>query len=218
MKLVLLGPPGAGKGTQAQAIGERHRIPRISTGDMLRAAARSDTARSRRLRAIMGAGDLVPDDEIVALALERLARPDCADGFLLDGFPRTLAQARALGDAGVSLDWVVELRVDDEEIVRRLAGRRFHAASGRVYHLEHDPPRRPGIDDVTGEPLSQRDDDREEVIRARLRVYREETAALLSHYRGLAEAAGAPRCAAVDGSASLEAVRARMLALLESAA
>ena len=219
MQLILLGPPGAGKGTQARALCERYRIPQISTGDMLRAAARAETARGQQLRDVMGSGALVPDDIMVALVRERLKQSDCARGFLLDGFPRTLGQARALDDAGVSLDCVVDLCVDDAVIVRRLAGRRFHAGSGRVYHLEHNPPQRSGLDDETGEPLTQREDDREEVVRKRLQVYRQQTAPLLSYYARLAEARhDVPRCLSVDGSAPLEDVRARMLELLDTPA
>ncbi len=210
MKLVLLGPPGAGKGTQAQAICERYDIPQISTGDMLRAAARDDTPQSSELRGIMSVGGLVPDETILDLVRARLDAPDCADGFLLDGFPRTLAQAAALSAVGPSLDYVVNLNVDDDVLVRRLTGRRFHAASGRVYHLDHHPPQRAGLDDLTGEPLTQRADDQEAIIRNRLRIYHGEADPIAEHYRRAEAQTGTPRCLAVDAADALDAVRERI--------
>lgn len=182
MKLVLLGPPGAGKGTQAQFIKERFRIPQISTGDMLRQAVADDTSIGRKARIVMDSGGLVPDDIIINLVNERIKQPDCERGFLLDGFPRTLAQAKALDTASIYVDNVLELDVADDEIVNRLAGRWVHPASGRVYHDKHHPPRKPYKDDVTGEPLIQRDDDTEATIRKRLNVYRTQTQPVASFY------------------------------------
>jgi len=213
MRLILLGPPGAGKGTQAQAICERYGIPQVSTGDMLRAAVAAGSPLGRQAKAAMDAGGLVADAIIIGLVQERILEPDCANGFLLDGFPRTVAQAEALQNAGVSIDAVVEIVVPDEEIVRRLAGRRSHPGSGRVYHVVFNPPRVEGRDDVTGEPLVQRDDDREDTIRRRLATYHAQTAVLGSFYRALAEQglAGAPVLIAVDGAQSIDAVRRSIL-------
>jgi adenylate kinase len=209
MRLVLLGPPGAGKGTQAQAICDHYRIPQISTGDMLRAAVAAGSALGRQAKAAMDAGGLVADEVIIGLVQERIGQPDCGNGFLLDGFPRTLAQAEALRDAGVVLDAVVAIAVPDEEIVRRLTGRRSHPASGRVYHVVFNPPKVEGRDDLTGEPLVQRDDDREETIRRRLATYHAQTAVLASFYGAMAERgdAGAPALITVDGSGPIDAVR-----------
>ena len=183
MKLVLLGPPGAGKGTQAKAICATYGIPQISTGDMLRAAISRGTALGRRVRAVMDRGDLVSDDIIIGLVEERIAEDDCANGFLFDGFPRTIAQAEALEAARVALDAVVEITIPDAEVVRRMSGRRVHPGSGRVYHVLFNPPRVPDVDDETGEPLLQRDDDREETVRDRLAVYRKQTHPLVEFYR-----------------------------------
>lgn len=216
MRIILLGPPGAGKGTQAEFISEQLGIPRISTGDMLRAAVSAGTELGRRAKSIMDAGELVPDELILELVRERLSQPDCAKGFLLDGFPRTLAQAEGLRKLGVPIDLVLEIALDDEEIVRRLSGRRVHPASGRTYHVLYNPPRVEGRDDVTGEPLVQRDDDREETIRNRLRVYHEQTEPLVEYYRRLSSsgAPDAPRYVRIDGSGSVEEVRARVQAAL----
>ncbi|ROR32439.1 adenylate kinase [Inmirania thermothiophila] len=216
MRIILLGPPGAGKGTQAQAICERFGIPQISTGDMLRAAVKAGTELGRKAKALMEAGQLVPDDLILALVRERLAQPDCGNGFLLDGFPRTIPQAEALRDQGIDIDYVVEIQVDDEEIVRRMSGRRVHPGSGRTYHVVFNPPKVEGRDDVTGEPLVQRDDDKEETVRARLKVYHEQTEPLVHFYRAWAESGDprAPRYVAVSGVGGLDEVRERILSAL----
>ncbi len=176
MRIILLGPPGAGKGTQAEFISRSYGVPQISTGDMLRAAVKVGSPLGLKAKDIMAAGGLVPDALIIDLVKERIAAPDCREGFLFDGFPRTIPQAQALADAGIEIDRVVEIHVDDQEIVARLSGRRVHEASGRVYHLKHNPPQREGLDDVTGEPLVQRADDREDTVRKRLGIYAEQTA------------------------------------------
>ena len=209
MRIILLGGPGSGKGTQAGFLTRHFGIPQVSSGDMLRAAVREGTALGRKAKGIMDAGELVPDDLIVAMVGERLGRPDCAAGFVLDGFPRTIPQAEALRDAGVVIDTVIEIAVDDEEIVLRMSGRRVHPASGRVYHVAHNPPRVDGRDDATGEALIQRDDDREETVRTRLAVYREQTQPLVEFYRALAEA-GQLRYARIDGMGEVEQIRSRM--------
>lgn len=183
MRLMLLGGPGAGKGTQAGRLVQHFNVPQISTGDMLRAAITAGTALGLSAKKIMDAGQLVSDEIIIGLVEDRLSQPDCENGFLLDGFPRTIPQAEALVKAGVDLDYVIEIQVDDEEIVKRISGRRTHPASGRVYHVDYHPPKQDGIDDVTGEPLIQRDDDREEIIRKRLDVYRQQTAPLVGYYK-----------------------------------
>jgi adenylate kinase len=213
MRLILLGPPGAGKGTQAQAICERYRIPQISTGDMLRAAVAAGTELGRRAKAAMDSGGLVADEVIIGLVKERIRQPDCANGFLLDGFPRTLAQAEALGEAGVDIDAVVEIVVPDQDIVERLSGRRSHPGSGRVYHVRFNPPKVEGRDDLTGEPLAQRDDDREETIRRRLESYHAQTEVLASFYGAMADrgVAGARALITVDGTQAIDAVRQRIL-------
>jgi adenylate kinase len=216
MRLILLGPPGAGKGTQARYICERLGIPQISTGDMLRAAVAEGSALGRRAKQVMDAGQLVSDDLIIGLVKERIASPDCARGFLFDGFPRTLAQAEATRAAGVLIDAIVEIQVPDEEIVRRLSGRRIHPPSGRTYHLVFNPPRAAGRDDVTGEPLVQRDDDREDTVRARLAAYHAQTA-VLSDFYGRMAASGdpaAPVFIPVDGTQTIDEVRDRILEAL----
>ena len=182
MRVILLGGPGAGKGTQADYICEDYQIPKISTGDMLRAAVAAGTELGLAAKKVMDSGGLVSDDIILGLVAERLNEPDCRDGFLFDGFPRTIVQAEGLKTAHVAIDRVVEIVVDDDEIVRRMSGRRIHPASGRSYHIEFNPPRTPGIDDETGEPLIQRDDDQETTVRERLRVYHEQTKPLVSYY------------------------------------
>jgi adenylate kinase len=213
MRLILLGAPGAGKGTQAKYITERLGIPQISTGDMLRAAVKAQTELGLRAKEVMDAGGLVSDDIIIGLVNERIAEADCARGFLFDGFPRTIPQAQALLDAGVLIDHVVEIAVDDEEIVGRMAGRRVHPASGRIYHTEHNPPREEGVDDVTGEALVVRDDDREDVVRKRLAVYHEQTAPLVDFYQSLS-GDNAPRYHRVAGVGDVEAIRDRILSAL----
>lgn len=182
MKIILLGPPGAGKGTQAQFIQERLNVPQISTGDMLRAAVSSGSELGNRVKAVMDSGALVSDDIIIDLVKDRIAQPDCANGFLFDGFPRTIPQAEAMKDAGVPIDVVLEIQVDDDELVTRITGRRVHPGSGRVYHVEYNPPQKEGLDDVTGEPLQQREDDTEATVRERLHVYAEQTQPLIAYY------------------------------------
>ena len=207
--MILLGGPGAGKGTQAGFITERYGVPQISTGDMLRAAVKAETPLGLEAKKVMDAGGLVSDDIIVGLVEDRIRQPDCADGFLFDGFPRTIPQAQALRDRGIGIDFVVEIVVDDEQIVRRMSGRRVHLPSGRTYHVEFNPPRVPGKDDVTGEALVQRDDDLEETVRKRLDVYHRQTEPLVEYYADW-EASGdpaAPRCVRVDGIGTVEAVR-----------
>jgi adenylate kinase len=209
MRLILLGPPGAGKGTQAGFICERFGIPQISTGDMLRAAVAADSPLGREAKAAMDAGELVSDGVIIGLVKERIARPDCAEGFLFDGFPRTIRQAEAMRDAGVVLDAVVEIVVPDDEIVRRMSGRRVHLSSGRTYHVVFNPPKVVGVDDMTGEPLIQRDDDREETVRHRLETYHAQTEILASFYQEMERSAdpNAPRLIRVDGTAAIDRVR-----------
>ena len=210
MRIILLGGPGSGKGTQAGFLTRHFGIPQVSSGDMLRAAVREGTALGRKAKGIMDSGALVPDDLIVAMVGERLDRPDCSEGFVLDGFPRTIPQAEALRDAGVVIDTVIEIAVDDEEIVVRMSGRRVHPASGRVYHVVHNPPSVEGRDDETGDELIQRDDDREETVRTRLAVYREQTEPLVAWYRGLAER-GELHYARIEGTGEVEEVRSRAI-------
>lgn len=216
MRLILLGPPGAGKGTQAAFITERYGIPQISTGDMLRAAIKAGTPFGAAAKQAMDAGRLVADDVIIGMVKERLARPDCAKGYLFDGFPRTLPQADALKDAAVAIDVVLEIDVPDEEIVRRMDGRRVHLASGRTYHVAFNPPKAPDRDDVTGEPLVQRDDDKAATVRKRLEVYRNQTRPLIDYYTAWAATGDprAPKYARVSGTGSVEEIRARCFAAL----
>ena len=212
MKLILLGPPGAGKGTQADFICAELGIPKISTGDMLRAAVSAGTELGLKAKAVMDRGDLVSDDIILGLIEERIAQPDCAKGCLFDGFPRTIPQAEGLEKIGVAIDLVIEIQVADDEIVRRMSGRRVHPASGRSYHIEFNPPREADLDDETGEPLIQRDDDKEETVRRRLSVYHAETQPLVDFYG--ANQTAAKRIASVLGVGAVSDVRARILALL----
>ncbi|SEI71001.1 adenylate kinase [Allopseudospirillum japonicum] len=216
MRLILLGAPGAGKGTQAQFICEHFSIPQISTGDMLRAAVKAGTELGLKVQEIMNTGGLVSDDIIIALVKERIAQDDCAKGFLFDGFPRTIPQADAMKEAGVPLDHVVEIAVEDEEIVKRMAGRRVHPASGRTYHVEYNPPKVAGKDDVTGEDLIQRDDDREETVRHRLSVYHEQTAPLVDYYKNWAvqDAQTAPKYTRILGVGSVDDIRSQVMAAL----
>ncbi|MBB3140983.1 adenylate kinase [Halomonas organivorans] len=218
MRVILLGAPGAGKGTQAQFICERYGIPQISTGDMLRAAVKEGSELGLKVKEIMTTGGLVSDDIIIALVKERIAQPDCANGFLFDGFPRTIPQADAMKDAGVKLDHVLEIAVPDEEIVNRLAGRRVHPDSGRVYHVDHNPPKEEGKDDVTGEALIQRDDDSEATVRNRLSVYHEQTAPLVDYYQQWAQQApeAAPAYHRVEGVGSVDDITNQVIAALES--
>ncbi len=217
MRLILLGGPGAGKGTQAGFLKERYGIPQISTGDMLRAAVRAGTRLGLEAKGYMDAGGLVPDGLIIGLVKERLAAPDCARGFLFDGFPRTLPQAAAMRSGGVDVDAVAEIDVPDEEIVRRMSGRRVHLASGRTYHVAFNPPKREGLDDATGEPLVQREDDREETVRRRLAVYHAQTEPLVEWYRAWAAEGDprAPRHVRVSGVGRVEEIRDRLFAVLD---
>ncbi len=220
MRLILLGPPGAGKGTQARYICERFVIPQISTGDMLRSAVAAGTELGRQAKAVMDSGALVSDDIIIGLVKQRITQPDCEAGFLFDGFPRTLAQAEAMRDAGVDIDAVVEIAVPDDDIVKRLSGRRSHPGSGRVYHVTFNPPKVEGLDDVTGEPLVHRDDDREETIRNRLATYHAQTEVLTKYYGDLEARGedGAPKLITVDGTQSIDEVRDQALAELDQLA
>jgi adenylate kinase len=212
LRIILLGSPGSGKGTQARFITECFGIPQISTGDMLRVAVRAGTPLGLEAKKQMEAGSLVPDDIILGLIKERIAEPDCQNGFLLDGFPRTIAQAEGLADMNVTIDYVIEIAVDDEEIIRRLSGRRIHPGSGRVYHIEFNPPKVAGKDDVTGESLIQRDDDREETVRKRLEVYHRQTKPLVDYYRKAAEK-GAVRFASIPGIGGIDEIKAKIFAL-----
>ena len=218
MRLILLGPPGAGKGTQANYIKEAYGIPQISTGDMLRAAVKAGTPLGLAAKKVMDSGALVSDDIIIGLVKERLKEPDCAKGYLFDGFPRTIPQAEAMRHAGVPIDVVLEIDVPDAAIVERMSGRRAHVASGRTYHLKFNPPKVAGHDDVTGEPLTQRDDDREEVVRKRLDVYHAQTEPLVKYYRDWSATGDprAPRYRKVDGMGSVDAIRAAALAALKT--
>jgi len=216
MRLILLGPPGAGKGTQAAFIKEKYGIPQISTGDMLRAAANEGTPVGLAARKVMDMGRLVSDDVILGLVTERLKLPDCAKGYMFDGFPRTIPQADAMKAAAVRIDHVLEIDVPEAEIVLRMSGRRVHPASGRTYHVKFNPPQVTGKDDLTGEPLIQRDDDREETVRKRLEVYRQQTRPLVEYYTRWAATgeARAPRCHRISGLGSVEEIRARAFAAL----
>lgn len=217
MRLILLGGPGAGKGTQAGALTARYGIPQISTGDMLRAAVKAGTPLGIEAKKIMDRGDLVSDEIIVGLVRERLAEKDCEQGFLFDGFPRTIAQADAMKAADVVIDAVVEIDVDPEEIVKRMSGRRSHPGSGRVYHVVYNPPREPDKDDETGEPLVQREDDSEATVRHRLGVYEKQTAPLKDYYQTWATAGGegAPAYVKVDGTGDVDSITARIIAGIE---
>lgn len=215
MRLILLGAPGAGKGTQAQFITEKYSIPQISTGDMLRAAVKAESELGMQAKEVMESGGLVSDDIIIGLVKERIREADCANGFLFDGFPRTIPQAEAMVEAGVHIDHVVEIAVDDEEIVARLSGRRVHPGSGRVYHVRYNPPRQEGVDDETGEALVQRDDDSEETVRKRLEVYHSQTSPLIDFYRTM-EGDNAPAYHRIEGVGAVEEIRDKVFAALES--
>jgi adenylate kinase len=214
MRLILLGAPGAGKGTQAQFITEKYNIPQISTGDMLRAAVKAQSKLGMQAKEVMESGGLVSDDIIIGLVKERIKEPDCANGFLFDGFPRTIPQAEAMVEAGVHIDHVVEIAVDDEEIVSRLSGRRVHPGSGRVYHVRHNPPRREGVDDETGEALVQRDDDSEDTVRRRLEIYHSQTSPLIDFYRSMS-GDNAPAYHRIEGVGGMDEIRDRVFAALE---
>ncbi len=215
MRLILLGAPGAGKGTQAQFITERYGIPQISTGDMLRAAVKAKTELGLQAKEVMDAGGLVSDDIIIGLVKERIKEADCERGFLFDGFPRTIPQAEAMVEAGVAIDHVVEIAVEDEEIVSRLSGRRVHPGSGRVYHVLYNPPGQEGLDNETGEPLVQRDDDKEETVRKRLEVYHSQTSPLVAFYRDMTGEA-APAYHRVEGVGSVEDIRNAIFSQLDA--
>ena len=216
MRLILLGPPGAGKGTQATFLTSHFGIPQISTGDMLRAAVKAGTPLGVAAKKVMDSGALVSDDIIIGLVKERLKAPDCAKGYLFDGFPRTIPQAEAMRDAGVAIEYVLEIDVPAEDIIERMSGRRAHLASGRTYHVKFNPPRVEGKDDVTGEPLVQRDDDREETVRKRLEVYQAQTRPLVEFYGRWAKAgdAAAPKYRRISGQGAVEAVRDRAIKAL----
>ena len=205
MRIILLGAPGAGKGTQAQFIMEKYGIPQISTGDMLRAAIKAGTELGLQAKAVIDAGELVSDDIILGLVKERISQDDCANGFLLDGFPRTIPQADGLKEIGIAIDYVLEFAVPDDVIVERMSGRRAHLASGRTYHLVYNPPKEEGKDDVTGEPLVVRDDDKEETVRARLNVYHNQTAPLIAYYKKEADA-GNTQFVTFDGTQTVDQV------------
>ena len=209
MKLILLGPPGAGKGTQASLLREKLGIPQISTGDMLRAAVKAGTRLGREAKQVIDAGQLVSDEIIMGLVEERLKQPDCRAGYIFDGFPRTIPQAEAMKQSGIAVDYVLEIDVPDEEIITRMSGRRVHPGSGRVYHVKFNPPKTEGKDDVTGEPLVQRDDDREDTVRKRLEVYRKQTQPLIEHYQR-----EPVKYRRISGRGSVEQVARRALAAL----
>ncbi len=216
MRLILLGGPGAGKGTQANFIKEKYGIPQISTGDMLRAAVKAGTELGKQAKKIMDEGGLVSDDIILGLVKERIKEPDCKNGFLFDGFPRTIPQADAMKDGGIDIDSVVEIVVDDSEIIKRMSGRRVHLASGRTYHVIYNPPKEEGKDDVTGEPLIQRDDDQEETVRKRLKVYHDQTEPLVEYYAKWSDSGDsrAPKHVRIDGIGSVDDIRDKIFAAL----
>jgi adenylate kinase len=218
MRLILLGGPGAGKGTQANYIKDKYQIPQISTGDMLRAAVKAGTELGRKAKEYMDSGGLVPDEVIIGLVKERIKEDDCKNGFLFDGFPRTIPQADAMKEAGVAIDAVVEIDVPDEEIIKRMSGRRAHLASGRTYHIIYNPPKVEGKDDVTGEPLVQRDDDKEETVKKRLEVYHAQTEPLVDYYKkwaGKGEA-GAPKHVRIEGVGKVDQIRDQIFGALDS--
>lgn len=217
MKLILLGPPGAGKGTQAKAICEKYSIPQISTGDMLRAAVRAETSLGIEAKKVMDTGELVSDDLILQLVRDRISEDDCASGYLLDGFPRTIAQAEGMKKLGIGVDFVVELQVVDAEIIERISGRRIHLASGRVYHVKFNPPKTENLDDESGEPLIQRDDDTEQTVRKRLQVYHEQTAPLIDYYSDNEDknSDDDPVLVRVNGSGDLNEISKNIFGLLQ---
>jgi len=214
MKIILLGAPGAGKGTQAAFITEKYSIPQISTGDMLRSAVKAKTELGLKVEAVMTSGGLVTDEIIISLVKERIQQDDCANGFLFDGFPRTIPQAQALEESGVQIDVVLNIEVSDEEIVKRMSGRRVHPDSGRVYHVSNNPPQVEGIDDVSGEPLVQREDDKEETVRKRLEVYHQQTKPLVNFYSDMVQQGNEIRVIKVNGEESMETIKLEVLAML----
>ncbi|HYC42901.1 MAG TPA: adenylate kinase [Noviherbaspirillum sp.] len=216
MRLILLGPPGAGKGTQANFIKEKFNIPQISTGDMLRAAVKAGTPLGIEAKKVMDAGGLVSDDIIIGLVKDRLKQPDCANGYLFDGFPRTIPQADAMKEAGVTIDYVLEIDVPDESIVERMSGRRVHQPSGRTYHVKFNPPKVEGKDDVTGEELIQREDDKEDTVKKRLEVYHDQTEVLVGYYNKWAQSGqpGAPKYRKISGVGPVETIRDNAFAAL----
>ncbi len=217
MRLILLGGPGAGKGTQANFIKDKYRIPQISTGDMLRAAIKAGSDLGKKAKGYMDSGGLVPDEVIIGLVKERIKQSDCEKGFLFDGFPRTIPQADAMKEAGVSIDAVVDINVPDAEIIKRMSGRRVHLASGRTYHLTFNPPKEEGKDDVTGEALIQRDDDKEETVRNRLEVYHAQTEPLIDYYKSW-ESTGesaAPKYIRIEGVGKVEEIRDQIYSVLD---
>lgn len=216
MRIILLGPPGAGKGTQATFIKEKYGIPQISTGDMLRAAVKAGTPLGIAAKKVMDSGGLVSDDIIINLVKERLTAPDCQSGYLFDGFPRTIPQAEAMKSAGVKIDAVLEIQVPDQDIIDRMSGRRVHVSSGRTYHVKYNPPKQEGKDDVTGEPLIQRDDDQEATVRKRLEVYHQQTSPLVDFYDAWAATgdAAAPKLISISGTGSVEEITSRVLSAL----
>ncbi len=214
MRIILLGAPGAGKGTQAQFITEKFAIPQISTGDMLRAAVKAGTELGKQVEQVMASGGLVTDEIIIALVKERISEDDCQNGFLFDGFPRTIVQAQALVDAAVEIDVVLEIDVDDEEIVKRMSGRRVNPDSGRVYHVDYNPPKVAGKDDVTGEELVQREDDQEDTVRKRLAVYHEQTKPLVDFYTKLQDQGDSVKVISLNGVAPVDAIKADIEKLL----
>lgn len=214
MRLILLGAPGAGKGTQAALLAQALNIPKIGTGDMLRAAGKARTELGLAAQKYMDAGRLVPDDIIIKLAIDRIQEADCQNGFIFDGFPRTIAQAQALTDLNIELDYVIEIFVPDEEIIERLSGRRIHLPSGRIYHKSFHPPRREGYDDITGEALIQREDDKEATVRKRLEVYYAQTAPLVDYYQHLYEQHASPVFYQIDGMGEVDEIQARLLTLV----
>ena len=215
MKIILLGPPGAGKGTQAQFICEAFSIPQISTGDMLRSAVNAGSPLGKKVKAVMDSGALVSDEIIIDLVEERIAADDCRNGFLFDGFPRTIPQAQALQSAGVEIDCVMEITVPDQEIIKRMSGRRVHKASGRTYHVLYNPPKNEGHDDLTGEPLIQRDDDQEDTVKERLQVYRDQTQPLIGFYSDRADG-DKLRYVTVNGLGNVEEIQKQIIHLLRN--
>jgi adenylate kinase len=213
MRVILLGSPGSGKGTQARFITEKFKIPQISTGDMLRAAVKAGTPLGKEAKKVMDAGGLVSDDIILGLIKERISQPDCKNGFLLDGFPRTIAQAEGLDAMDVDIDYVIEIDVPDEDIIKRMSGRRVHLESGRTYHVEFNPPKIEGLDDVTGEPLVQREDDKEETVRKRLEVYHQQTKPLVDFYSKAAQQ-GKVKFISIPGVGEVSEITAKILAAL----